>query len=153
MSEHHPDDENVNIKIMAYLDRELSAAESMQIERKIAEDPQYRKYFNQLQKLKEVTGAMKFKILPDMYWDEYWQHVYNRLERGISWILVSLGAIIVLSFGIWAAVSNMLADQTINPILKFGILILIVGIVTLFVSILREKLMVRRVDKYKEVER
>jgi len=153
MSEHQPFNENANIKIMAYLDHELSAAESVQIERKIAEDPQYRKYYHQMQKLKEVTGAMKFKILPDMYWDEYWQHVYNRLERGISWILISLGAIVVLSFAIWTAVSDLLADQTINPFLKCGILILIVGIVTLFVSILREKLMVRKVDKYKEVER
>jgi hypothetical protein len=138
---------------MAYLDRELSAEESVAIERKIAADPQYQKCYNQLQKLKEVTGAMKFKILPDMYWDEYWRQVYNRLERGISWILISLGAIIVLTFGLWTAVGQLLADQTINPILKFGILVLILGGVVLFVSILREKLMVRRVDKYKEVER
>jgi hypothetical protein len=138
---------------MAYLDRELPAAESVLLEQKIAADPRYQKSYNQLKKLKEVTGAMKFKILPDMYWDEYWQNVYNRLERGISWILISLGAIIVMTFAVWTAVTELLADQTIHPILKFGIFILIIGGVVLFVSILREKLMVRKVDKYKEVER
>jgi hypothetical protein len=153
MSDPDRSDENMHIKIMAYLDQELSAEESSEIERKLAEDPQYQKYYRQLQKLKEVTGAMKFKILPDMYWDEYWQHIYNRLERGVSWILISLGAIIVLSFALWTAVADLLADHNLNPFLKFGMLILILGLVALFISILREKLMVRRVDKYKEVER
>jgi len=96
---------------------------------------------------------MKFKILPEMYWDEYWRQVYNRIERGISWILISLGAVIVLSFALWTMVSELLADQALNPVLKTGILVLLVGIVILFISIVREKLMVRRVDKYKEVER
>ncbi len=149
---HYPE-ENINLKIMAYLDQELSAEESTLIKQKIATDLQYQKCYNQLRKLKEVTGAMKFKILPDMYWDEYWQQVYNRLERGISWILISLGAIIVMTFALWTAATELLADQAIHPILKFGIFILIIGGVVLFVSILREKLMVRRVDKYKEVER
>jgi hypothetical protein len=153
MNDLHYPEENINLKIMAYLDRELPAAESASLEQKIAEDPRYQKMYNQLKKLKEVTGAMKFKILPDMYWDEYWRNVYNRLERGISWILISLGAIIVMTFAVWTAVTELLADPTINPILKFGIFILIIGGVVLFVSILREKLMVRRVDKYKEVER
>jgi len=153
MNDLHYPEENINIKIMAYLDRELPEAENALLEQKIAADPRYQKSYNQLKKLKEVTGAMKFKILPDMYWDEYWRNVYNRLERGISWILVSLGAIIVMTFAVWTAITELLADHTINPVLKSGIFILIIGGVILFVSVLREKLMVRKVDKYKEVER
>ena len=148
----HPDEQR-DLKIMAYLDRELPADESLRLEQMMAKNPQYRQRLIQLQKLKEVTVAMKFKILPEMYWDEYWRQVYNRIERGISWILISLGAVIVLSFALWTMVSELLADQALNPVLKTGILVLLVGIVILFISIVREKLMVRRVDKYKEVER
>jgi hypothetical protein len=153
MNEIRYSDETINLKIMAYLDQELSAEESAGIAQLIAKNPHYQKRYHQLLKLKEVTGAMKFKILPDMYWDEYWQHVYNRIERGISWILISVGAVIILSFALWTAVTKLLADQALSPFLKFGILALIIGTVILFISIVREKLMVRRIDKYKEVER
>ena len=96
---------------------------------------------------------MKLKQLPEMYWDEYWQHVYNRLERGFSWILISIGVIIIGSFLIWQFLESLIANQDIPLLLKTGILILIAGLVVLIVSILREKLMVRKVDKYREVER
>ena len=93
------------------------------------------------------------KKLPEFYWDEYWQHVYNRIERGISWIIISIGTIIVLAFLVWNALSNLISDQSINPVLKGGILLLILGLLILLVSVLREKLMVKKVDKYREVER
>jgi len=96
---------------------------------------------------------MKFKKLPEMYWDEYWRHIYNRLERGISWILISLGTIIVLSFILWNFIRNLLMDQQLNPIFKIGIFLLLVGVVILLISFVREKLMVKKFDKYKEVER
>ena len=96
---------------------------------------------------------MKFKKMPDMYWDEYWRHVYNRIERGISWIFISIGAIVVLSFAAWNAVSELVSDREMDPVLKGGILILLIGGVILLISVLREKIMVRRVDKYREIER
>ena len=48
---------------------------------------------------------------------------------------------------------TILQDVSLNPILKAGILILAIGLVILVISILREKLMVRNVDKYREIER
>ena len=96
---------------------------------------------------------MKMKKLPEYYWDDYWTNVYNRLERGISWLLISLGAIIVLAFAGWEALSALIADQEMNPLLKIGIFVLLIGSVILIVSILREKLLVKRIDKYREVKR
>ena len=88
-----------------------------------------------------------------MYWDEYWSHVYNKIERGFSWIFISIGAIIILSFAAWNAIANLINDSQMSTFLKTGIFIFIIGMVVLLVSILREKLMVKKVDKYREVER
>ena len=88
-----------------------------------------------------------------MYWDEYWKHVYNRIERGIGWIFISIGALILSLYGGWVFFKTILQDVSLNPILKAGILILAIGLVILVISILREKLMVRNVDKYREIER
>ncbi len=145
--------DEIKLKVMAYLDGELPESEIKQIEKLITEDERYKETYQSIKKVKEVTQEMKLKKLPEMYWDEYWAHVYNRIERGISWILISVGVIIVGSFFAWQLVESIIADQQIHVFLKAGLLLLLGGIVVLFVSILREKLMVRKFDKYREVER
>ncbi len=145
--------DEIKLKVMAYLDGELSELEMKEIKRLIDDDEMYKEVYLSLKKVKEVTQEMKFVKLPEMYWDDYWEHVYNRIERGISWILISLGAIVVGSFLVWQIIESIIVNQNIHVVLKAGILILLAGMVVLIVSILREKLMVRKVDKYREVER
>ncbi len=79
--------------------------------------------------------------------------VYRRLERSIGWILASVGAIVVVSYGVWTAISEMIADATVPWYIKAGVLALVVGAVILFVSVVREKLFVRKTDPYKDVVR
>jgi hypothetical protein len=145
--------DNIDLRIMAFIDGELPADEMIEIKRMIDREKSYREKYNELLKIKEVTHAMKLKKLPEMYWDEYWQHIYNRLERGISWILISLGAIIVLSYVLWNFVNQLIVDKNLDPILKIGIFILLIGAIILLISVIREKLIVKKIDKYKEVER
>jgi hypothetical protein len=144
---------NINLQIMAYLDGELTESEARHIERLIREDAEYRKIYESLRNVQEVTQEMKFKKLPEMYWDEYWTHVYNRIERGFSWIFISVGAIILLGFISWQAIQGLIMNTTIHPLMKAGIILLTIGLVILFVSVVREKIMIRKVDKYREVER
>ena len=145
--------DELELKVMAYLDGELPASEMKEVADLIEKDTAYREAYLSLKKMKEVTQKMKFRQLPEMFWDEYWEHVYNRIERGISWILISLGAIIIGSFLAWHLIEKLLKDQNINVWLKAGIFIFFAGIIVLFLSILREKIMVRKVDKYREIER
>jgi len=144
---------DIELKIMAYMDGELDEDESRYIEQLIRKKSQYRQIYESLKHVQEATRDMKFKKLPEFYWDEYWQHVYNRIERGVSWIIISIGAIIVLGFLAWNALNTLIADQRIHPVMKGGILLLSFGLLILLISVLREKLMVRKVDKYREVER
>jgi len=68
-------------------------------------------------------------------------------------LFISLGAIIILCFSGWELLNALIADEKVHPLLKSGIFILMVGAVILAISILREKIMVRHVDKYREIER
>lgn len=145
--------EGMKFKIMAYLDDELPNSEINTVKQHLEECPDCGKKYESLNKIKEITGEMKFKKLPEMYWDEYWSHVYNKIERGFSWIFISIGAIIILSFAAWNALTILINDSQMSTFLKTGIFIFIIGMVVLLVSILREKLMVKKVDKYREVER
>jgi len=153
MTQSHWTDEEISLKVMAYLDGELGPEEAKQVRKNIEIDTRFRNAVQSLSEIKEATNEMKLKNLPEMYWDDYWKHVYNRIERGLGWIFISVGAIILLSFGAWKFLMEIFENQTIHPVLKGGIFILIIGFVILFVSILREKLMIRKIDKYREIER
>ena len=145
--------DELELKVMAYLDGELPDSEMKEVAQLIEKNEEYREAYQTLKNVKEVTQDMKLRQLPEMYWDEYWEHVYNRIERGISWILISLGAIIIASFLVWHFIEQIIGNQDISVWLKAGIFIFFAGVIVLFLSILREKIMVRKVDKYREVER
>ncbi|MFQ5674329.1 MAG: hypothetical protein ACE5G1_00405, partial [bacterium] len=85
--------------LMKAIDGEIGADERAEFERFITSDSAFKKEWQQLKKLKEVTSNMNFKSLPGEAWDKYWLNVYNRLERGLAWILFSIGGIILLTYG------------------------------------------------------
>ena len=97
---------------------------------------------------------MKYKEPPDEAWERYWPKVYNRLERGLSWTLISIGAMILLFYGGFKAVESLIKYPTLALFLKVAILVLLAGLVILFVSVLRERIFTYGKDKYaKEVKR
>ena len=97
---------------------------------------------------------MKYKEPPDEARENYWSRVYNRLERGLSWILISIGAMILLFYGGFKAVESLVKDPTVAILLKVAILLLLAGLIVLFVSVVRERIFTYKKDKYaKEVKR
>lgn len=139
--------------ISLYIDGEVNEEQKEMVENHLRECLECQKEFEEMSKLEEVMGQMELKKPPRETWQVYWASVYNRLERKIGWILLSIGAIILLFFGGYKAVEGIIQDQTTPLLLKVGILIAMAGLVVLLVSILRERLFVRTRERYKEVEK
>ncbi|RMD95430.1 MAG: hypothetical protein D6813_00400 [Calditrichaeota bacterium] len=139
--------------LMQVIDGELTHEEQEEFEKFLRSYPELKDEFKQYQKLKEVTRTMKFKSPSAEVWDHYWTQVYNRLERGLAWILVSIGAIILFTYALYEAALKIIADPNLPRLVKLGILALVTGLVILLVSVIREKIFVRKSDKYKEVQR
>lgn len=139
--------------LMRGLDGELTAEGREELDALLAADPELRAERERLARLKEVTAGMKLRQPPEQIWDGYWNSVYSRVERGIGWILVSLGAIVVGGWAVWAATKDLLADPTLPGLVKAGILALGIGLVVLLVSVARHRLFVYRTDPYKDIQR
>jgi len=139
--------------LMGAIDGELTPKEHAEFTELVATHPEFKQEWQQYQQLKEVTQTMKFKSPPTEVWDKYWLNVYNRIERGIAWIIFSIGFMILLIYGSFKIVESLLADSQLVGIVKIGILAAIIGLVILIVSVLREKLMIQKTDPYKEVQR
>ncbi|UCE20055.1 MAG: zf-HC2 domain-containing protein [Gemmatimonadota bacterium] len=104
-------------------------------------------------KLKEVTDGMKLTSPEDKIWRDYWSVIYNRIERGVGWILLSICGILLLCYGGYKAVEEFIADPTVGLFVKVAILGLIVGVAILFISVLRERLYFWKRDRYRDVRR
>ena len=139
--------------ISSYTDGELNQELKKKIEKHLESCPECRKELEEMRKFEEVMSQMELKKPPGEVWKRYWASVYNRLERRIGWILLSIGAMIILFFGGYKMVEGIIVDPSTPLLLKVGILTALGGIVVLLVSILREQLFVRKRERYKEVEK
>ena len=110
----------------------------------------------ELAEFREMEGMLEQLRLPDPpdeLWDGYWSGIYNRMERGLGWILFSLGAIVLLFFGFSRLVEGMLADPGVPLLIKWGVLCIGGGLAILLVSVIREQLFYRKNERYREVRR
>ena len=139
--------------ISSYYDGELQEEKKRTLKKHLKECLECRKEFEEMGKLEEVMSKMELKKPPKEVWQIYWTSIYNRLERRIGWILFSIGAIILIFFGGYKAVEGIIHDPATPLLLKLGILTAMAGIVVLLVSLLRERLFVRKRERYKEVEK
>ena len=89
----------------------------------------------------------------DRLWQQYWGRLYNRIERGIGWVVFSVAGILLLIYGGFMAIECLIKDPTVGILLKVALLALLTGLAILFVSVLRERIYFWSRDRYKDVRR
>ncbi|HKK20982.1 MAG TPA: zf-HC2 domain-containing protein [candidate division Zixibacteria bacterium] len=139
--------------LAGYVDGELSAEERKAFEAELERDPELRAELDEFRKLKEVTSMVKYADLPLEVWDNYWQNLYRKLERGFGWILFSIGAIVLLSFAVFELFKGLYNNPEVPMLIKVGVTAVAIGAVVLGVSFIRETLFAYKRDRYKEVIR
>jgi hypothetical protein len=112
-----PDSEKEKFRmlLMAAVDGEISGEEKSRFEQYVDQYPECREEWQRYSKLKEVTKTMQFTKPQAEVWDRYWVGIYNRLERGLGWIVFSLGCVILLTYGGFKAVEAIIADPSLRP--------------------------------------
>jgi hypothetical protein len=136
-----------------YFDGVLSEEEKRELKELAAKDIKAAKELKEMDKLKEVIDMLE-PINPEKEWEEYWSSLYNKLERGIGWIIFSIGAILTFTFFGFQFIKELIRDPQIALYAKIGLIALILGLAILFVSVLRERITLSKTDKYsKEVKR
>jgi len=139
--------------ISFYFDGELNKEQRKQVKEHLNECSECRAEFEGINKLEEIMSKVEFKKPSKDVWKIYWYSVYNRLERRLGWILLSIGAIILLFFGAYKMIEGIIQDSTTPLVLKVGILVFIGGVVVMLVSLIRERFFIRKRERYKEVEK
>lgn len=139
--------------MMRALDGEISEAQYAELEELVASDESLRLEWERLTIVKQTASRLELQQPPDELWEGYMDNVYRRVERGIGWIMLSVGAIVLLSYGLWQGIRELVGDLTVPWFIKGGVLALLIGIAILVVSVIREKYFVFKDDPYREVHK
>lgn len=135
------------------LDESLEEHESSEFENLISKNDILKIEYSEQLKVKEALNKMRMINPSKETWDNYWLSVYNRIERKIAWIAIIIGSLMVFSIAAMEAVESFLKDTDTPTFVKYGMVIVIFGLLLLFFSVVREKFFTSKKDKYKEVQR
>jgi len=139
--------------MMAYLDNELNDEQKRAFEAHLASCPRCTQELEEFKTLKQITDGVKLVEPEERLWQQYWGSVYNRIERGIGWVVFSMAGILLLIYGGFTAIENVIKDPSVGVLLKVGLVALLVGLAILFVSVVRERIFFWSKDRYKNVRR
>lgn len=139
--------------LSGYLDSELTREEEEKLKNHLSHCAECRMELSELRHVEGVTQAMKHETVPDVVWDTYWLSIYNRLERGLAWVLLSIGGAILLSYALWHFATAFLLTPEVPLVLRVGTGVLVFGLAFLTVGVVRERIQIWRQDPYREVKR
>jgi anti-sigma factor RsiW len=139
--------------MMGYLDNELNEQEKKMFTEHLDQCPDCKKELAEFTEIKQLADEVALTEPTDELWQQYWKNIYNRFERTLGWILVSVAAVILLIYGGFKLIEKIIQDPTVDVVLKVGLVALIGGLAILFVSVLKERLCFRKKDPYKDIRR
>ena len=140
------------ILLEKYFENSLTVIEQSEFDDFLKID-KYLEEFQKQKSLKEVFMKMNLKEPKNNFWDDYWLNIYNRLERGIAWILISLGLTFLIGYAIYEFIQKLFVDDGGPVIVKLGLITLFIGALILILSLIREQFIKFKNDNYKEIKR
>jgi len=141
------------VLLMKAVDEALSPAEKDEFDALLQASPGRQEEWDSMRAIKTITNKMTLKEPAKEVWDMYWTNTYNRLERGLAWLLITIGAVLLTGYSGFVFFESFFPDPNIPIIVKGGVILLLGGLMALSLSVLREKIFTRKSDPYKEVQR
>ncbi len=144
--------EKACLLLMGHLDGELDDRSRLDLEQHLEGCAACRREESAYRRLTAMTDSIGFIEPTETEWRAHWEAIYNRLERGVAWIFLSLGAVTLLLYGMWHLAADFLLDAAYPLILRLGVGFAAIGTIVLAVSVVRERIRLYPTDRYEEVE-
>ena len=138
--------------LSGFVDGELDPADEERVRAHLEGDAAARRQVEELQRLNKVTGHLRLKPAPDEEWEGFWDRVYNRAERSLGWLLLTLGAVVLGAY-VLVQVVVAVVSAVLPLLVKLAIFVLGAGLILLLLSVVRERWHARRHTRYKDVKR
>ena len=132
------------------LDGELDKDSSEKLKKHLAQCARCAAEFAKMARIVAATDRLRIEIPPDEVWDTFLAGAYNRIERKTGWVAFIIGAAVLIVLGAWLFTMEPWA----SALVKVLIAVPVVGLLIIFISVLRERLFLAKIDRYsREVQR
>lgn len=147
--------QQVQAQLSAYIDDELTQQDQQRLYVHLQHCPECQGELTELLSLRSAVRSSELAGMPTLDDKVLRQLQQDRPSRWLSWIgwsLVITSGIVLGTFFIWQFIAELLADSTAPKWLMWAILAFYGGFAVLFFSVLRQRLITRKTDKYKKVQ-
>jgi len=141
-------DDHVGEMLSGYIDGELTQQQRQRVEVHCDGCEECNRNLRELRALRERVGRSGLSELGEDIWREQMDDTTVRATRGIGWLLFIGGLLILAGYIIY----ELVIDTSMTLGVKLLFAAIYGGMGALFVSVLRQRLIERKTDKYKDVE-
>lgn len=141
--------EKILAMLSPYLDGELTQADSQRVRLYLEENEEARQAFREMKELQQLTSTMKFRDPSEETMEAMELRLSVQAPRRFGWGMVIIG---LVAWMIYAAVLFLRNPRmpTTPELLTGGV---ITGLVMVFVSVLRQRVLERPHDRYRKVRK
>ena len=141
-------DEHVGELLSGYLDGELTQQQRQRVELHCDACTECKESLEELRALQESIGKAQLSEVGQDVWRERMDNATVRTSRGIGWLLFLGGVLVAIGIGGYEFVFN----SSLSLVEKVSVGAIYCGLAVLLFSVLRQRLIERKTDKYKDVE-
>lgn len=141
-------DRHIGELLSGYLDGELTQQQRQRVVIHLEDCADCMKIFTDMEDLRQRMGQARIGSTNQDQWREMMNDTTVKVTRGIGWLLFVGALLIIAGIGVIA----FWTDNSIELLWKLLISAVYIGLGALFVSVLRQRLIESRTDKYKDVE-
>ena len=134
--------------LTGYLDGELTQQESQRVAVHIEQCEACRTTWQQLQQLQQAVKQTRYPNLEQEVLETVMNDLTSKRLQGVAWFALSAGLAMIVVFAIYA----FWIDPAVPWYHKLAMSLIWGGGIGLFVSVLRQRLIARKSDKYRRVK-
>ena len=133
---------------MRLLDGEMSPQGKSRYEEHVRGCDDCKGELKDLGRVVDLTNELKLRTPDEEFWSTYWNGVYRKTERRTGFLVLMLGLVGVLMIGVYKAVTS----PEFLTLKGISVTAILVGLVVVFLSVVRERFHESKNDPYNEVK-
>ncbi len=149
MTENLRNSDHIGELLSGFIDGELTQQDRQRVQLHIEDCSNCSAELEELTTLRDRIGKARLSDIDQDRWRETMDDTTVKTSRGIGWLMVIGGALVALGVAVVEILSSPSTMTLIEKIIVGGIY---GGMLLLFISVLRQRLIERKTDKYKDVE-
>ena len=134
--------------LTGYLDDELTQQDRQRVEQRMINEPTYRAQFDDLTSLQTDIAGLDFQPNKTTQWNELAPDVTSRTTRSLGWLTYIISTLFLVGYGLY----EFIIAETENAFVKTAVLGIFLGLVLLLISVIKQRLVESKTDRYKDVE-